>query len=131
MSIGRSIRRYRKQAKLTQQELADLANISRTYLADVERDRYNPSIETLKSIAKALQIDVSQLFDDTEESRQEIPSWATKKDVRDFKKMLEEDADLMFDGMPLDEEDRERIKQVLTALFWDAKKRNKRKKPTE
>jgi transcriptional regulator with XRE-family HTH domain len=135
MSIGKNIKFYRKQKKMTQIELAERANMSRSYLADIERDRYNPSIETLKSIAKALQIDVSSLIEgDTNDSSSKqdvIPSWATKKDIRDFKKMLEEDEELMFDGVPLDDEDRERIKQVLTALFWDAKKRNKRNKPTE
>jgi len=56
-----------------------------------------------------------------------IPSWATSKDKRDFKKMLEEDAPVMFDGVPLDEEDREKVLKVMEAIFWDAKKRNKRK----
>ncbi|MGD7666802.1 hypothetical protein ACQBEH_16500 [Brevibacillus laterosporus] len=32
-----------------------------------------------------------------------IPFWATFKDNRDFRKMLQEDGDLMFDGIPLDE----------------------------
>lgn len=41
--------------------------------------------------------------------------------------MLEEDPEVMFDGVPMDEDDRERVIQVLEALFWDAKKRNKRK----
>ena len=42
--------------------------------------------------------------------------------------MLEDDDDLMFDGIPLDEEDKKRIKDVLTGLFWEAKQMNKRKK---
>ncbi|NTZ20897.1 helix-turn-helix domain-containing protein [Paenibacillus sp. JMULE4] len=58
---------------------------------------------------------------------EDIPSWATHKDVRDFKEMLEEDAPVMFDGVPLDEEDKEKVLKVMEAIFWDAKKRNKRK----
>lgn len=64
-----------------------------------------------------------------EEQEHSIPSWATCKDVRDFKKMLEEDAPVMFDGVPLDEEDKEKVLKVLEAIFWDAKKKNKRKPP--
>ena len=56
----------------------------------------------------------------------DAPSWATSKDKRDFKHMLEDDAPVMFDGVPLDEEDREKILKVMEAIFWDAKKRNKR-----
>lgn len=54
-----------------------------------------------------------------------IPFWATFKDNRDFRKMLQEDGDLMFDGIPLDENARQRIMDVLTGLFWEAKKMNK------
>ncbi|CCF17071.1 transcriptional regulator domain protein [Brevibacillus laterosporus GI-9] len=38
--------------------------------------------------------------------------------------MLQEDGDLMFDGIPLDENARQRIMDVLTGLFWEAKKMN-------
>lgn len=62
------------------------------------------------------------------ESAAEAPAWATSKDKRDFKKMLLEDGDLMFDGMPIDSEGRQRIMDVLTGLFWEAKQMNKRKK---
>lgn len=55
------------------------------------------------------------------------PDWATSKDLRDFKKMLEEDAPVMFDGVPLEQEDKEKVLKVMEAIFWDAKKKNKRK----
>lgn len=54
MDIGNKIKDLRKKKGLTQMELSKMANISRSYLADVERNRYNPSIETLTAIAKAL-----------------------------------------------------------------------------
>lgn len=56
-----------------------------------------------------------------------VPEWATNKDKRDFKKMLEEDTGLMFDGVPIEGEDREKVMQVLEVLFWDAKKESKEK----
>lgn len=124
MSIGTNIKSYRKQKKMTQVELAERANLSRSYLADIEGDRYNPSVDTLKTIAEALQIGTHLLLGEEETS---IPSWATSKDKRDFKKMLEEDPEVMFDGVPLDQEDREKILKVMEAIFWDAKKKNKRK----
>jgi len=67
MSIGGNIKRIRKEKGLTQKELADKCNLSRSYLADVERDRYNPSLETLMVIAKNLDVKVSTLLGENEE----------------------------------------------------------------
>lgn len=62
MSIGENIKAQRKLKGLTQARLAEMSNISRSYLGDLEGNRYNPSIDTLKSIAKSLNIDVSSLI---------------------------------------------------------------------
>lgn len=66
MSIGTQIKSFRKQRGLTQVKLAEKAGISRSYLADVEADRYNPSLATLMELAQALGIAVSCLLDDKE-----------------------------------------------------------------
>ncbi|HAQ4670183.1 helix-turn-helix domain-containing protein [Enterococcus durans] len=50
---------------MTQNDLAIKANISRSYLADVEGNRYNPSIETLDSIARALDVQIGTLLSDS------------------------------------------------------------------
>lgn len=52
-TIGNNVRKARKKAGLTQQELAKLTNLSRSYISDIEKDRYNPSLSTLKAIAIA------------------------------------------------------------------------------
>lgn len=124
MSIGQNIKTYRKKAKLTQKDLAEKAKMSRSYLADLEADRYNPSVDTLKSIAEALDIQSHVLMGESSELSG-APEWASSKDKRDFKTLLEEDAPVMFDGVPISEEDREKIKRVMEAMFWDAKKKNK------
>ena len=63
MIIGSKIKELRKAQKLTQAELSLKANISRSYLADIERNRYNPSVDTLTSLAEALNITLSKLVD--------------------------------------------------------------------
>ncbi|HEY8390663.1 MAG TPA: helix-turn-helix transcriptional regulator [Clostridia bacterium] len=62
MAIGNNIKKYRIAQKMTQKELAEKANISRSYLADVENGRYNPSIEVLRAIAQALNIPIDEFF---------------------------------------------------------------------
>jgi transcriptional regulator with XRE-family HTH domain len=62
VNIGKNIRTIRKQQKLTQNELADKMNISRSYLGDLENNRRNPSIDTISSLANALNIDINQIL---------------------------------------------------------------------
>lgn len=64
MNIGESIKIFRKKSGLTQQQLADKSNISRSYLADVEKNRYNPSIDTLRKIATSLGVSVDVFLKD-------------------------------------------------------------------
>lgn len=66
MSIGERIKKFRKEKGLTQVKLAEKAGISRSYLADVESDRYNPSLSTLMDVALALNVPSSCLLDDKE-----------------------------------------------------------------
>ena len=60
--LGKNIQLERVNRKLTQDELAKRANMSRTYLADVENGRYNPSMNMLERIATALQIPLYALI---------------------------------------------------------------------
>ncbi len=64
MTLGANIKKCRKEKGLTQKKLALMANISRSYLADVENERYNPSLDVLQSIAKGLEITAQQLLKD-------------------------------------------------------------------
>lgn len=64
MDVGTKIKELRKMQKLTQVDLAKKASISRSYLADIERNRYNPSVETLSNLSKGLGLTLSQLVDE-------------------------------------------------------------------
>ena len=61
--IGIRIRNLRKQADLTQQELAEQAGVSYKYLGQVERGQVNLSVEKLIEIAGGLHIAPSELFE--------------------------------------------------------------------
>ena len=60
MTIGENIRKLRKEKKFTQQRLAKEIGISRSYLSDIENNRYNPSSKTLEMFAEKL--NVSMLY---------------------------------------------------------------------
>lgn len=62
MSIGKEIRRKRKELKLTQMELAEKTGVCRNYISDLENDRYTPSVKTLAKISKILGLDINFLI---------------------------------------------------------------------
>ena len=47
---------------LTQQELADLVNVSRQTIISLERGRYNPSITLAFRLARLLGVTIEELF---------------------------------------------------------------------
>ena len=54
--LGEVIRKFRVKKRLSQEALADLAGIHRTYLGGVERGERNPSFQSLGRILNALGI---------------------------------------------------------------------------
>lgn len=61
----KNIKKYRKIMGLTQQQLADLTDLSHGYIRAVESQKVKESfsLDTLDRIANALNIDIKQLFD--------------------------------------------------------------------
>ncbi len=62
-SVGRRIKTVRKARKLTLAKLAEMANLSASHLSQIERDRSTPSLMTLASVAKALEVNLRDLFE--------------------------------------------------------------------
>lgn len=155
MSVGQEIKNARRARGLTQVQLADLAHISRSYLAGVEGDYYNPSLDTLQKIAAALGTTSGVLLGDAnilelvaadngmtnamalmEAQRiaqvEKSAPVLTKKDERDIGRDLErimEDlegsGDLMFDGVPMSQEAIESLKSAMKLGLEAVKLRNK------
>ena len=61
--LGARIRYLRQQKNMTIEDLALEAEINRNYLCDLERGTRNPTVEVLNKIAKALEINLSTLFE--------------------------------------------------------------------
>ncbi len=60
--IGEAIRRYRKEANLTQEQLAELVNLNPKYIGEVERGEKIISIEALLRIAEKVNVPISEFF---------------------------------------------------------------------
>ena len=60
---------YRATKRMTQQELADLVDVSRQTIMQLERNRYNTSMMLAYSIAKVFDVKIEDLFDFREEEK--------------------------------------------------------------
>jgi len=62
----KNIRKYRLERNLTQQNLADLAGLSRDYICDIENEsrKKHPTVAVLGRIAEALDVTLSDIFVD-------------------------------------------------------------------
>jgi transcriptional regulator with XRE-family HTH domain len=63
MTIGDKIKTLRKENKLTLKELSFKTGISISFISDIENKRRNPSVDTLKILAKGLNVPASELLD--------------------------------------------------------------------
>ena len=68
-TVRYNIRKYRKEKKMTQQELADAAGLSHGYIREIESFTMASSfsLDAVERIASGLNIEIKQLFDDIEE----------------------------------------------------------------
>ena len=61
MKIGSVIKKCRKLRNMTQLQVSALADVSESYLSLIEKDKRQPTLSNLESIADAFQIPVSVL----------------------------------------------------------------------
>lgn len=62
--LKNNLKKIRKELHLTQQRLADIANISRYTINQIENDKVIPSTSSILSIAKATNKTVDEIFPD-------------------------------------------------------------------
>ncbi|WP_277586265.1 helix-turn-helix domain-containing protein [Psychrobacillus antarcticus] len=77
-SIGKILKEFRKERKLTLKELAEQTNVSISFLSQVERGKSSVTLESLKKIADALKVNPTVFFpentnaEELEEIRQQF-----------------------------------------------------------
>jgi transcriptional regulator with XRE-family HTH domain len=61
-NFGNAIKKRRSELGITQEKLAELSKLHRTYIADIERGVRNVSLENILKIIKALDLSNSDFF---------------------------------------------------------------------
>ncbi len=71
-AISKAINKFRLEANLSQEELADAAKIHRTYVSQIERGLKSPTLHVLFNIATALKINASDIIQEIEKEMHEL-----------------------------------------------------------
>jgi len=67
-AFGEAVRGIRKQRGISQESLALICGLDRTYISDIERGARNPSLTNIFKIAAALDISPAEIFARAQES---------------------------------------------------------------
>ncbi len=60
--IGENLKQARTRRLLTQDELAEKAGVSQSTVANIERDNAEPQFRTIRKLAKALDVEPTELL---------------------------------------------------------------------
>lgn len=59
--LGKELRKARRKAGLTQEEAAHQAGIDRSYLSQLENDRYNPTVDLLLRLCRVIDVSAAEI----------------------------------------------------------------------
>lgn len=62
LAFGQRVQELRKQRNLSQEQLAELAGVHRTYIGMIERAEKNITLYNINRIAKALKVEIKDFF---------------------------------------------------------------------
>ncbi|WP_206060461.1 helix-turn-helix domain-containing protein [Nitrincola alkalilacustris] len=60
--LAENIRAFRKSRGISQEELADICDLHRTYIGSIEREERNVTLSTLEVLAEALGVSIVELL---------------------------------------------------------------------
>lgn len=116
-TLGARIKELRLSKNLSQQELADILGMKRENVSNYERGVITkiPS-DVLETLSNYFEVSADYLLG------RDIPDWASEKDIIDLKTYLETDAAMSYDGEFLTLEEKQRVNDILTGLFFEMRK---------
>ncbi|WP_029277537.1 helix-turn-helix domain-containing protein [Carnobacterium jeotgali] len=120
MNIGR-LRDLRAETGLNQEEVAKKLGIGRTTYAMYEQGNREPDNDTLIEIAELFNVSIDYLLG------RDVPRWANQSDILDLYKMLDSNVNMAYGGENLTEEEKQRVKDILTGIFWEKLEKIKKK----
>lgn len=127
-----NLNRLLQERGITQTELAAYMEVSNTTISNWVKGYKVPRMDKVDKLCSFFKIKRSELLEQPPASDDlpDVSPTGKKIDARtrrQLEKVLEDD-NLTYNGVVLNEEDREKVKKALELAFWDIKELNKRKK---
>jgi transcriptional regulator with XRE-family HTH domain len=60
--LGKNLKKIRTQKNIAQTEIAKILGVDRSFVSNIENGKNNPTLSTITSLAKALNVSVDELF---------------------------------------------------------------------
>lgn len=129
MSIGKKIKQLRENKGLSQKELADSLGVTQQAIDAWERSITNPRKKSIDKLSSFFNVNGGFFFEDDIQNKTLSNEMIIKKEnkPKDLIKLLEKE-EYTLNGVLVNQEDKEKLKRIIEAAFWDAKEKNKRKK---
>jgi len=120
--FGKRIKELRVQHNMTQSDLARLLKVSPSTIGMYEQGRRDPDTDTINFLADFFNVSADYLL-----GRTDIPNNVNDEPTpQELEKVLRE-ANIAFDGAPLDEEDKEDVIEFVKVALRALKKRKREK----
>lgn len=130
VTIGTKIKELRKAHGYTLQVLSSKADISVSFLSDIENDRSNPSLERLKDLAAVLNVSVSEILQEPSVQKKDSKKEKSiNKMIDDLRKDLSSNDGLMFNGEPASEDAIDSLLSAIRVGLEIANEKNKKYTP--
>ncbi|WP_195339430.1 helix-turn-helix domain-containing protein [Enterococcus mundtii] len=119
--VGRIID-LREKRDWTQSELGRKIGLEKSAMNKIENGTRKVSTEELQKLAEVFNVTTDYLL-----GRNQTPDWADENDLIELDKLLDSNVNMAFNGENLTEEEKQRVKDVLTGMFWKVLNQKKEK----
>lgn len=112
----------REKRDWNQAELGRKIGLEKSAMNKIENGTRKVSTEELQKLAEVFNVTTDYLL-----GRNQTPEWAGENDLVELDKMLDSNVNMAYGGETLTDEEKQRVKDVLTGLFWEFRKEDKSK----
>lgn len=124
-TFAERIKSYREKSGISQEELASKYGYTKQTVSSWENNGQIPRDSVLRNLASFFETSTDYLLGLTDDPSPHKIQQENKK-PKDLLKLLEQE-EYTLNGELASPEDKERIKRIVEAMYWDAKEKNKRK----
>ena len=129
MKFGEKLKMLRREKKLSQKALADLAGITTRTIQNYETNEILPKKrDTYNRLARALAVDATDLMSEDEDFVLSAGEQYGSRGVRQANAILEQ-VGALYAGGDLSEEDMDAFNRALQEAYWEAKSINQKFTP--